>query len=146
MKRIQKRFASKQSGFTLIEIMVVVIIIGMLSAMIVPSIFGNQEKAMRIKAQTDIKSITQALSMYRLDNFTYPSTSEGLEALKTNPGKPNWAGPYLDKTPKDPWGNEFQYQFPGTNNTEKFDLMSFGPDGTSGGEKANADVTNWGDN
>lgn len=144
MSRIQQqKFASKQSGFTLIEIMVVVIIIGMLSAMIVPNIFENQNKAFRTKAQVDIRGISQQLSMYRLDNFTYPSTSEGLNALVTNPGKPNWAGPYLTKNQDDPWGNPFQYQYPGTHNPDSFDLMSFGADGVAGGEKYNADIGNW---
>lgn len=142
MNRRQQQFARKQSGFTLIEIMVVVIIIGLLSAMILPNIFGNQIKAFRVKTKSDISGISQAMGMYRLDNFTYPSTSEGLNALSINPGKPNWAGPYL-KVPKDPWGNPYQYQYPGTHNPDSFDLMSFGPDGVAGGEKDNADIGNW---
>lgn len=144
MKRIQQtKFASKQSGFTLIEIMVVVIIIGLLSAMILPNIFGNQIKAFRVKTKSDISTMSQALGMYRLDNFSYPSTSEGLNALAANPGKQSWTGPYLKPIPKDPWGNAYQYQNPGTHNTDSFDLMSFGPDGTAGGEGNNADIGNW---
>lgn len=133
----QKKIASKQSGFTLIEIMVVVIIIGLLSAMIVPNIFGNQAKAFKTKAQTDIRGITQALSMYRLDKYKYPSTSEGLAAAAAKPES------YLKAVPKDPWGNPYQYQYPGTRNTDSFDLWSFGPDGVAGGEGDNADIGNW---
>ena len=140
MNRIkQQKIASKQSGFTLIEIMVVVIIIGLLSAMIVPNIFKNQSKAFRTKAQTDIRGVTQALSMYRLDKYKYPSTSEGLAALVAKPDA------YLKSVPKDPWGNVYQYQYPGTRNTDSFDIWSFGPDGTAGGEGDNADVGNWED-
>lgn len=143
-QRQRPKLASTQSGFTLIEIMVVVIIIGLLSAMILPNIFGNQIKAFRVKTKSDISTMSQALGMYRLDNFTYPSTSEGLNALSTNPGKQSWTGPYLKRVPKDPWGNAYQYQYPGTHNSDSFDLMSFGPDGTAGGEGDNADIGNWG--
>ena len=132
----------KSSGFTLIEIMVVVMIIGLLSAMILPNILGQQDKALRTKAKSDISSISNALGLYRLDNFAFPSTSEGIQALVTNPGKNTWTG-YLNKLPKDPWQNPYQYANPGTNNPNSYDLWSFGADGAPGGEGINADIGNW---
>jgi general secretion pathway protein G len=140
MIRIRKR----QAGFTLIEIMVVVIIIGLLSAMIAPAVFENQAKAFRVKAGNDISQIGGQLDMYRLDIFTYPSTAEGLQALVTNPGKSNWTG-YGKKMNKDPWGNLYQYQYPGSRNSGGYDLWSFGADGVAGGEGANKDIGNWED-
>ncbi len=132
----------RQVGFTLIEVMVVVIIIGLLSAMIVPNIFGNQLKAFQKKAGIDINKIGTQLDLYRLDIYSYPSTSEGLQALITNPGKSNWTG-YAKNLPKDPWGNEYQYSYPGTRNTDGYDLWSFGQDGVAGGEGGNKDIGNW---
>lgn len=146
MKNTQRtRMTRRQSGFTLIEIMVVVIIIGLLSAMIVPNLFGHQHKAFVTKANSDIGSISSALTMYRLDNFQYPTTSEGLAALATNPGKSTWSGPYLEKmkTIKDPWKNEYQYASPGTRNPDSFDLWSFGADGAPGGDGNGKDIGNW---
>lgn len=132
----------QQAGFTLIEIMVVVIIIGLLSAMILPNMFAKVDQATIIKAKNDISKIESAMSLYRLDNFAYPSTSEGIQALVTNPGKSTWTG-YLEKKPKDPWNNEYQYANPGTHNPEKFDLWTLGSDGAPGGEGAAADIGNW---
>ncbi len=144
MKKLNKipKIYSKQTGFTLIEIMVVVIIIGLLSAVILPNVLGKREQAAVIKAEADISTITNQLQLYRLDNFVYPSSSEGLQALVSNPGKSTWTG-YLNSLPKDPWNNQYQYAFPGNNNTNGFDLWSFGADGQSGGEGANADIGNW---
>jgi len=144
MKNLNKlnRFSAKQAGFTLIEIMVVVIIIGLLSAVILPNVLGQKDKASVIKAEADISQITNQLQLYRLDNFVYPSTSEGIQALVTNPGKSTWTG-YLNSVPKDPWGNDYQYSFPGNNNTNGFDLWSLGADRQAGGEGQNADIGNW---
>lgn len=135
-----------QAGFTLIEIMVVVIIIGLLSAMIAPAIFKNQTKAFQYKAQSDISQIGSQLDLYRLDIFTYPSTSEGLQALVTNPGKSNWTG-YAkgNKLNKDPWQKPYHYQYPGTRNPNGYDLWSYGADGVAGGVGADKDIGNWED-
>jgi general secretion pathway protein G len=133
-------------GFTLIEIMVVVVIIGLLAAMILPSVFGKVAQAKVTKAKADIQAIESALTMYKLDNFKFPSTDLGLTALSTKPDDPtvrNWQeGGYLKRISKDPWGNPYQYVFPGSHGQE-FDLYSFGADGQEGGEKENADIGNW---
>ncbi|MFT6032473.1 MAG: general secretion pathway protein G [Arenicella sp.] len=139
---MRKNNYKTQAGFTLIEIMVVVIIIGLLSAMVVPNLFDKQAKAFQIKAGSDIRQMGGQLEMYRLDVFAYPSSSEGLGALVTNPGKSNWTG-YLNKLPKDPWKNDYQYQIPGTRNANSYDLWSFGSDGVTGGEGAAKDIGNW---
>lgn len=131
-----------QRGFTLIEIMVVVIIIGLLATLIVPNIIGQQEKALEIKAKADVRAIATQISMYKLDNFTYPSSSEGLEALVKNPGKKTWRQ-YLDKVPLDPWQNAYQYQYPGTRNPNSYDIWSTGGDGAAGGTGHAADIGNW---
>ena len=136
----------KQKGFTLIEIMVVVVIIGLLATLILPRVLGRQEEAFVVKAKSDIRTLSSALQLYKLDNFNFPSTTQGLEALVTEPaGDPpatNWKrGGYIDRLPKDPWGNDYQYLSPGEN--MEFDLWSLGADGRNGGEDANADVANW---
>ncbi|NND82717.1 MAG: type II secretion system major pseudopilin GspG [Gammaproteobacteria bacterium] len=132
-----------QQGFTLIEIMVVVVIIGLISTLILPNIIGRQEQALEVKAKADIRAISSQLSLYKLDNFAYPNTSEGLQALVTNPGgKKNWRG-YLDNLPKDPWDNPYQYLQPGQKNPNSYDLWSFGGDGVAGGEGHAADIGNW---
>ncbi len=133
-------------GFTLIEIMVVVVIIGLLAAVILPNVFGNVEKAQVNKAKSDIQAIETALTMFKLDNYKYPSTDIGLAALSQRPNDPtirNWReNGYLKRLSKDPWGNPYQYVFPGTRGQE-YDLYSFGADGQEGGEGANADIGNW---
>jgi general secretion pathway protein G len=133
-------------GFTLIEIMVVVIIIGLLAAVIVPQFMGRVDDARITKARSDLQSVETALTMYRLDNFRYPTTEQGLSALVTRPNDPsvrNWRPEgYLQRAIKDPWGNEYQYQFPGTRGRD-YDLFSFGADAQEGGEGVNADVGNW---
>jgi general secretion pathway protein G len=134
-------------GFTLIEIMVVVIIIGLLAAVIVPQVIGRVDEARISKTKQDIQSIETALTMYRLDNFKYPTTDQGLRALVQQPTDPNiknWrAGGYLQRgSSKDPWGNEYQYVYPGTHGRE-YDLFSFGADGQEGGEGLDADIGNW---
>jgi len=138
-----KHTPNRQRGFTLIEIMVVVIIIGLLAAMIGPQAFRNQAKAFQTKAQSDISQMGNQLELYRLDVFTYPTTSEGLAALVTNPGKSNWAGEYAKRIQKDPWKNDYLYASPGTHNPNGYDLWSLGADGVAGGEGANKDIGNW---
>ena len=133
-------------GFTLIEIMVVVVIIGLLAAVILPNVFGNVEKAQITKAKSDIQAIEAGLTMYKLDNFKYPSTELGLNALVQRPNDPtvrHWReNGYLKRISTDPWGNPYQYVFPGTRGQE-YDLFSFGADSQEGGEGANADIGNW---
>lgn len=133
-------------GFTLIEIMVVVVILGILAAIIVPNIMGTPGTARITAAKADIKLIESALELYKLDNFTYPSTQQGIAALVTQPSgdppAPNWkAGGYLKSMPKDPWGHDYQYQQPGAHGA--IDVYSFGADGKPGGEGDNADIGNW---
>jgi general secretion pathway protein G len=133
-------------GFTLIEIMVVVVIIGLLAAFILPNVFGNVEKAQVAKVKGDLQAIETALTMYKLDNFKFPSTDLGLLALSQKPNDPtvrNWReGGYLRRVGKDPWGNPYQYVFPGTRGQE-YDLYSLGADSQEGGEGKNADIGNW---
>ena len=132
-----------QRGFTLIEVMVVVVIIGLLAAIVAPNLIGNIDTAAVTRARGDIRSIETALNLYRLDNFKYPSTDEGLEALVTNPGEavaPNWKA-YLRDVPSDPWNNPYQYVYPGTQG--EFDVFSYGADGQEGGDDINADIGNW---
>lgn len=136
----------RQRGFTLIEIMIVVVIIGLLAAVIVPQLLGQVDEARVTKARQDIQSIETALTMYRLDNSKYPSTDQGLRALIQQPTDPSirhWRpGGYVRKASKDPWGNEYQYVYPGTHGGE-YDLYSLGADGQPGGDGVNADVGNW---
>ena len=141
--RLQRR---AQGGFTLIEIMVVVVILGILAALVVPQVMSRPEQAKVTVAKGDIKAIAAALDMYKLDNFAYPSTQQGLDALVKRPtGNPqpkNWnRDGYLKRLPKDPWGNDYQYLSPGTQG--QFDLYSFGADGKPGGSDLNADIGNW---
>ena len=137
--------ATRQSGFTLIEIMVVVIIIGILAAIVAPNVIGRVDDAQITKAKAEIRNLESALKFYRLDNFQYPTSEQGLDALVTKPADPNirnWkAGGYLDRLPKDPWGNDYQYLNPGQNG--EIDIYSFGRDGRPGGEGIDADMGNW---
>lgn len=132
----------KQAGFTLIEIMVVVVILGILAAAVVPKIMSRPEQARIEKAKHDITALESALSIYKLDNYKYPSTDQGLEALVTKPsGSPqprNYKkGGYIKKLNKDPWGNEYLYLFPGTHS--ELDLYSLGPDN----QPSDDDIGNW---
>lgn len=144
--RIQMTNQALQKGFTLIEVMVVVVILSILAAVVVPKIMDNPDKARATKARQDIRAIESALNLYRLDNFQYPSTDQGLEALVEQPsGSPeprNWkAGGYLDRLPQDPWGNDYQYLSPGENG--EIDIYSLGADASPGGEGAAEDIGNW---
>jgi general secretion pathway protein G len=133
-------------GFTLIEIMVVVVIIGLLAAVILPNVFGNVVRAQISRAKADIQGIETGLTMFKLDNYKYPSTDLGLQALVQRPNDPtirNWReNGYLRKLNLDPWGNPYQYLFPGQRGME-YDLYSFGADSQEGGEGENADIGNW---
>lgn len=134
-------------GFTLIEIMVVVVIIGLLAAFIVPQVMGQVEQARLTKVRGDLQAIETALSMYRLDTARYPSAEAGLLALVKRPEDPsvrNWRpGGYIARVSKDPWGSEYRYTFPGTRGLE-YDLYSLGPDGQEGTEETDKDnVGNW---
>ena len=135
-------------GFTLIEVMVVLVILGILATLVVPRIMSRPDEARIIAAKQDINSIGQALKLYRLDNHAYPTTDQGLQALVTKPAAPpappNWkTGGYLDRLPKDPWGNEYKYLSPGVKNTNDVDIFSLGADGAPGGEGNDADVGSW---
>ena len=135
----------RQDGFTLIEIMVVVIIIGLLVAIVAPNVIGRIDDAQVVRAKADIDAIGNALKFYRVDNFAYPTTEQGLEALVTKPNDPtvrNWKpGGYLETMPRDPWGNPYQYLNPG--NHGEVDVYSLGRDGQPGGEGLDADIGNW---
>jgi len=135
-----------ERGFTLIEVMVVVVILGILAAVIVPKIMDNPDKARIVKARSDVQALKSALDMYKLENFNYPSTNQGLQALVEKPsGSPeprNWKqGGYLDNLPSDPWGNDYQYLNPGVHS--EIDIYSLGADGRPGGEGVDADIGNW---
>ena len=135
-----------QRGFTLLEVMVVVVILGILAALVVPKIISRPDEARVIAAKQDIASLMQALKLYRLDNQRYPVTEQGLQALvsqpTTAPLAPNWkAGGYVERVSKDPWGNPYQYLNPGIHG--EIDIFSFGADGAPGGEGNDADVGSW---
>jgi len=137
---------SYQQGFTLIEIMIVIVIMGIMASLIVPKIMGRPDEARIIASKQDIASILQALKLYKLDNQRLPSTEQGLQALVTKPSSPpipsNWkVDGYLDKLPKDPWGNPYQYLSPGLHGN--IDVFSFGSDGAMGGEGNDADIGSW---
>ena len=143
-----QQFASnaRMRGFTLIEIMVVVVILGILAAIVVPKVMDRPDTARIAKARQDVRALESALNLYKLDNFVYPSTDQGLEALVQKPsGTPepkNWKeGGYIPRLPKDSWGNPYQYLNPGTHGA--VDIYSLGADNQVGGEAANADIGNW---
>jgi general secretion pathway protein G len=138
--------ARTRAGFTLLEVMVVVVILGILAALVVPQIIGRPDEARVIAARQDIASLMQALKLYRLDNQRYPTTEQGLQALAvkpaTTPVPPNWkSGGYVERLPRDPWGNAYQYLNPGLHG--EIDVFSFGADGNPGGEGNNADIGSW---
>lgn len=142
----QSKSKNKQSGFTLIEIMVVVVIIGILASVVVPRIMDNPDKARVAKANNDIQALGGALDIYRLDNYVYPTTDQGLDSLvntpTSSPEPPNWKqGGYIKKLSKDPWGNEYLYLNPGEHG--ETDIYSLGADGAPGGEGPNKDIGSW---
>ena len=133
-------------GFTLIEIMVVIVILGVLAALVVPRVLSRPDEARAVAAKSDIAAIMQALKLYKLDNQRYPTTEQGLTALTTRPetapAPPNWKpGGYLEKVPRDPWGRPYQYLNPGLKG--EVDVMSYGADGQPGGTGVDADIGSW---
>ncbi len=141
-------FSSRSRGFTLIEIMVVILIIGVLAALIVPKVMSRPDEARITAAKQDIATVTQALNLYKLDNQRYPTTEQGLMALVKKPTSgpipANWKnGGYLERLPKDPWGSPYQYLQPGVHG--EIDVFSFGADRAAGGEGNDADIGNWQD-
>lgn len=137
---------TRQQGFTLIEIMVVVVIMGILAALVVPKLMGRTDDARIIAAKQDVATLMQGLKLYRLDNQRYPTTEQGLQALITKPtsgpAANGWkAGGYLDRLPKDPWGNPYQYLSPGIRG--EVDVFSLGADGQPGGTGNDADIGSW---
>jgi len=133
-------------AFTLIEIMIVIVILGLLAALVVPKLVGRTEEAKRTQARVQIKSVEQALELFKLDNGFYPSTEQGLEALVRPPEtgripKNYRKGGYIDRVPKDPWGNPYVYVSPGVHG--EYDISSYGADGVPGGQGEDADVNSW---
>jgi len=140
-----RRTRAAQSGFTLIEIIVVVVIIGLLAAVVTQTLSGRTDDARIAKARQDIQAMETALTLFKLDNFRYPTSEQGLRALVEKPADPeirNWKeGGYVKRLSKDPWGRDYLYENPGTHG--EFDIYTLGADGQAGGEKANADIGNW---
>jgi len=135
-------------GFSLIEILVVVVIIGILAAVIVPRIMDEPDRARITKAKQDVQALVTALNLYKLDNYQYPSSEQGLDALTRRPSgqpeAPNWKpGGYIDRLPNDPWGRPYQYLKPGLRG--EIDVWSYGANGLPGGEGINAEIGNWDD-
>ena len=134
----------RQRGFTLIELMVVLAILGVLAALVVPNVLGRADDARITAAKTDVSNLMQALKLYRLDNQNYPTAEQGLNALvvkpTTGPAPANWK-PYIDKLPNDPWGRPYHYMNPGVKG--EVDVLSLGADGQPGGEGKNADIGSW---
>jgi general secretion pathway protein G len=142
--QISRQKRKSQRGVTLIEMLVVVVIIGLIASLVAVNVFKQGETAKRKLARTDIDTFINALSLYKLDTGSFPSTAMGLEALRVRPeGVNNWAGPYLQKdVPLDQWSHPFQYKYPGEHGDEP-DIISLGSDGQPGGEGDNADVVSW---
>lgn len=138
----------KRKAFTLIELMIVIVILGLLAGLVIPKLIGRGEEAKVEIAKMQMKEIETALELYKLDNGFYPTTEQGLEALvekpDTEPIPPKWReGGYMKKIPLDPWGRPYVYICPGEHNQDSYDLFSYGADGKPGGEGVNADITNW---
>ena len=143
MKRLRR-----SRGFTLIEIVIAVAILAVLAAVVMPRVIGRVDEARVARAKSDVQALVTSLNLYKLDNFNFPSTEQGLEALVAQPGgQPearNWKqGGYIERLPSDPWGNDYQYLSPGQRGS--IDVWSLGADGQLGGEGPDADVGNWGD-
>ncbi len=143
MMRRAKKQQLRNTGFTLIELMIVIVILGLLATIIMPKILDRPEQARRMKAKVDIRSIESVLALFKTDTGRFPTTSEGLEVLVSNPGIKGYnADGYLDKVPSDPWGTKYVYISPGVNNRD-YDLKSYGNDGESGGAEDSADIESW---
>jgi len=142
MQKLSKR---RSRGFTLIEIMVVVVIMGVLAALVLPKVINRVGESKTAAAKVEISTIMQALKMYKLDNQRYPTTEQGLQALMakptTGPAANGWKAPYLEKMPKDPWGNNYQFLSPGVKG--EVDVFSYGADGQPGGTGDDADIGSW---
>ena len=143
---MQRRKSNHHAGFTLIEILVVIVILGILAAMIVPKVMTRPDEARVVAAKQDIASLMQAMKMYRLDSKRYPTTEQGLQALVSKPTQAplpdNWkGGGYVERLPLDPWGNSYQYLNPGMHG--EIDVFSYGADGAPGGEGFDTDIGNW---
>lgn len=138
-----ERYRKREKGFTLIELLIVMVILGLLAALVGPRMFGKVGKSKQNAAKAQISLFETALDTYRLDVGKYPTTEQGLEALRSKPGESGkWDGPYLSKQiPKDPWGNEYLYESPGEHGD--YDLISMGADGSQGGEGEDVDIVNW---
>ncbi len=148
MNTTSEKLRVSQAGFTLIELMVVIVILGILAGLIIPRIMGRPEEAKQLKAKIQIESLETALKLYKLDNGTYPDTEQGLQALVEKPESgllpKKWReGGYLEKgrLPKDPWGNDFVYLSPGVH--DDYDITSFGADGVPGGDDKDKDINSW---
>lgn len=139
-KDVHKRRGSR-GGFSLLELLLVLVILGVLAALIVPKFAGRSQQARETAASSDLKTLGLALDSFEIDNGRYPTSDEGLEALIAQPGSAEgWTGPYIrGDLPKDPWGNEYVYRYPGQQNPNGYDIYSFGPDGREG----NDDIGNW---
>lgn len=142
-----RRRRPEEAGFTLVEMMVVIVILGLLATVVAINVLPSQDKAMKEKARADVAVLEQAMESYRLDTFAFPSTEDGLQALVAPPAGLNQVdryreGGYVRRLPKDPWGNAYQYRAPGTRGA--IDIFSFGADGREGGEGKDADIGNWG--
>ncbi|MBI1389729.1 MAG: type II secretion system protein GspG [bacterium] len=131
----------REAGFTLVEMLLVLVILATLAAIVVPKFAGRSEQAKVTAAQTQISNFEMALDAFEVDNGLYPKGGDGLKDLAEQPNyAKDWRGPYLDDVPLDPWGNAYIYEYPGKHNPRGFDLMSMGPDGRTGGDD---DITNW---
>ncbi len=143
---MERVWQGARRGFTLVEVMVVIVILGILAALVVPRILGRTDEARVVAARSDVATLVQALKLYRLDNRRYPSTEQGLQALVVRPtaapAPENWkSGGYLERLPADPWGNPYQYLSPGLHG--EVDVFSLGADAQPGGEGIDADIGNW---